>query len=128
MPDVRAPWGHDVERTRCLELRPFPAVSTDVEEGADGVDMDVADDDGQPLQFYVGHSKTTLRTRGRRWAISRINEPGMGAASAHVHVDERTGMLMSNTKSTAPSIKMAATAFSEVAGDHTGRPLANMTP
>ena len=26
-----------------------------------------------------------------------INEPGMGAASAHVHVDERTGMLMSNT-------------------------------
>ena len=48
-----APWGLDVERTRCLELRPFPAVSTDVEEGADGVDMDVADDDGEPLQFYV---------------------------------------------------------------------------
>ena len=48
-----APWGHDVERTRCLELRPFAAVSTDVEEGADGVDMDVADDDGEPLQFYV---------------------------------------------------------------------------
>ena len=48
-----APWGHDVKRTRCLELRPFAAVSTDVEEGADGVDMDVADDDGEPLQFYV---------------------------------------------------------------------------
>ena len=55
-----APWGHDVKRTRCLELRPFAAVSTDVEEGADGVDMDVADDDGEPLQFYVQRRKELL--------------------------------------------------------------------
>ena len=46
-----APWGHDVERTRCVELRAF----VPDEEPAQDVDMDqeAACGDGLVLQFYL---------------------------------------------------------------------------
>ena len=82
-----APWGHDVERTRCLELRPFAAVSTDVEEGADGVDMDVADDDGEPLQFYVQRHKSKIFGGAK---IPKVDEVFIRALEDHVENQRKT--------------------------------------
>ena len=48
-----APWGHDVEHTRCLELRAYTAINTAMEEGSDDLDMGVVQADSEPVQFYV---------------------------------------------------------------------------
>ena len=44
-----APWGHDVDATRCVELRPF--VPND--EPAEELDMDAVADASVEVQFYI---------------------------------------------------------------------------
>jgi hypothetical protein len=56
-----APWGHDVERTRCVELRAFVPDETPV----DDVDMDVevAASDGVVVCFYLHHDEEEARRK-----------------------------------------------------------------
>ena len=58
---MAAPWGHDVERTRCVELRAFVPDEAPV----DDVDMDVevAASDGVVVCFYLHHDEEEARRK-----------------------------------------------------------------